>query len=162
MFSSGRNRHRFVIVVVSFVKKRVSRGVVSLTTGSLSLLFPSHLPIVLRARLREQEPTTSGDTTTENEGTFKTDFKNLPLPCKYENLQTEMLMSLKADFFEGARFDYNKQLNQKFFLSHGFSMTNAEIPAASGHIIKIRPALVWGERVYTTTCYPGECLRTGE
>ena len=46
-------------------------------------------------------------------------------------------MSLKADFFEGARFDYNKQLNQKFFLSHGFSMTNAEIPAASGHIIKI-------------------------
>jgi mitochondrial import receptor subunit TOM40 len=48
-----------------------------------------------------------------------------------------MLMSLKADFFEGARFDYNKQLNQKFFLSHGFSMTNAEIPAASGHIIKI-------------------------
>ena len=66
-----------------------------------------------------------------------TDFGNLPLPCKYENLQTEMLMSLKADFFEGARFDYNKQLNQKFFLSHGFSMTNAEIPAASGHIIKI-------------------------
>ena len=41
MFSSGRNRHRFVIVVVSFVKKRVSRGVVSLTTGSLSLLFPA-------------------------------------------------------------------------------------------------------------------------
>ena len=125
-----------VIVVVSFVK-RVSRGVVSLTTRSLSSLSISPPYIVLRARLREQEPTTSGDTTTENEGTFKTDFKNLPLPCKYENLQTEMLMSLKADFFEGARFDYNKQLNQKFFLSHGFSMTNAEIPAASGHIIKI-------------------------
>ena len=82
----------------------------------------------------EQEPTTSGN---ENKDGAKTDFRNLPLPCKYENLQTEMLMSLKADFFEGARFDYNKQLNQKFFLSHGFAMTNAEIPAASGHIIKI-------------------------
>jgi mitochondrial import receptor subunit TOM40 len=83
----------------------------------------------------EQEPTTSGNETHKDGA--KTDFRNLPLPCKYENLQTEMLMSLKADFFEGARFDYNKQLNQKFFLSHGFAMTNAEIPAASGHIIKI-------------------------
>ena len=51
-----------------------------------------------------------------------TDFGNLPLPCKYENLQTEMLMSLKADFFEGARFDYNKQLNQKFFLILGLNV----------------------------------------
>ena len=102
-------------------------SVVSLTTK----LSPFHLSLCAR----EQEPTTSGDgNAKEKEGT---DFRNLPLPCKYENLQTEMLMSLKADFFEGARFDYNKQLNQKFFLSHGFSMTNAEIPAASGHIIKI-------------------------
>ena len=87
-----------------------------------------------------KEPTTSenGNSETNKETNNRTtDFGNLPLPCKYENLQTEMLMSLKADFFEGARFDYNKQLNQKFFLSHGFSMTNAEIPAASGHIIKI-------------------------
>ena len=135
MFSSGRNRHRFVIVVVSFVKKRVSRGVVSLTTGSLSSLS-IYLPISYCARLRNKEPTTSGDTTTENEGTFKTDFKTFP-PCKYNLKQN--VMSLKADFFEGARFDYNKQLNQKFFLSHGFSMTNAEI-SGNGHIIKIRPA----------------------
>jgi len=41
----------------------------------------------------------------------------LPLPVKYEELQREIMMSLKADHFEGGRFDFNKQLNQKFFLS---------------------------------------------
>ena len=73
-------------------------------------------------------------------------------------------MSLKADFFEGARFDYNKQLNQKFFLSHGFAMTNAEIPAASGHIIKIpSSSYEFGANVVDTNyMLVGECLRTGE
>ena len=69
--------------------------------------------------------------------TGQVDYTDLPCPVKYEEMQREMLMSLKADNFEGARFDYNKQLNQKFFLSHGFSMTNQEVPAQGGQIIKI-------------------------
>ncbi|CAL6419624.1 unnamed protein product [Bathycoccus prasinos] len=119
----------------SFAKMEAPLDGSSADDGSSSLLPPA-------ARAGMTEPTTSdmnGNNSETNKETNNrtTDFGNLPLPCKYENLQTEMLMSLKADFFEGARFDYNKQLNQKFFLSHGFSMTNAEIPAASGHIIKI-------------------------
>ena len=39
---------------------------------------------------------------------------DLPCPVKYEEMQREVMMSLKTDLFEGARFDYNKQLNQKF------------------------------------------------
>ena len=46
---------------------------------------------------------------------------DLPLPVKYEELQREIMMSLKADHFEGGRFDFNKQLNQNFFLSHSVS-----------------------------------------
>jgi mitochondrial import receptor subunit TOM40 len=64
-------------------------------------------------------------------------YNDLPCPVKYEEMQREVMMSLKADLFEGARFDYNKQLNQKFFLSHGFFLGNVEVPAQGGQIIKI-------------------------
>jgi len=67
----------------------------------------------------------------------KTDYMELPRPVKYEELQREMLMSLKPDVFEGGRFDYNKQLNQKFFLSHSLFMGNIEVPAQGAQIIKI-------------------------
>jgi len=67
----------------------------------------------------------------------KVDYLELPRPVKYEELQREMLMSLKADNFEGARFDYNKQLNQKFFLSHSLFMGNIEVPAQGAQVIKI-------------------------
>ena len=61
----------------------------------------------------------------------------LPLPVKYEELQREIMMSLKADHFEGGRFDFNKQLNQKFFLSHSLSLGSIEVPAQGNQIIKI-------------------------
>ncbi|CAL6416981.1 unnamed protein product [Bathycoccus prasinos] len=146
----------------SFAKMEAPLGAGGPADDGSSLLPPA-------ARAGMTEPTTSdvnGNNSETNKETNNrtTDFGNLPLPCKYENLQTEMLMSLKADFFEGARFDYNKQLNQKFFLSHGFSMTNAEIPAASGHIIKIpSSSYEFGANVVDSiTCWLGECLRTGE
>ena len=46
-------------------------------------------------------------------------------------------MSLKADHFEGGRFDFNKQLNQKFYLSHSINMGAIEVPAQGNQIIKI-------------------------
>ena len=67
----------------------------------------------------------------------KTDFLDLPTPVKYEELQREIMMSLKADHFEGGRFDFNKQLNQKFFLSHSVFMGSIEVPAQGNQIIKI-------------------------
>jgi len=69
--------------------------------------------------------------------TGRVNYNDLPCPVKYEEMQREVMMSLKADLFEGARFDYNKQLNQKFFLSHGFFLGNVEVPAQGGQIIKI-------------------------
>jgi mitochondrial import receptor subunit TOM40 len=62
---------------------------------------------------------------------------DLPLPVKYEELQREIMMSLKADHFEGGRFDFNKQLNQKFFLSHSVLLGSIEVPAQGNQIIKI-------------------------
>ena len=69
--------------------------------------------------------------------TGRVNYNDLPCPVKYEEMQREVMMSLKTDLFEGARFDYNKQLNQKFFLSHGFFLGNVEVPAQGGQIIKI-------------------------
>lgn len=65
-------------------------------------------------------------------------YNDLPCPVKYEEMQREVMMSLKADLFEGARFDYNKQLNQKFFLSHGFFLGNVEVPAQGGQLLRFR------------------------
>ena len=50
---------------------------------------------------------------------------------------TTTTVSLKADHFEGGRFDFNKQLNQKFFLSHSIFMGSIEVPAQGNQIIKI-------------------------
>lgn len=64
----------------------------------------------------------------------------LPSPPRHarkKNRRVTSTVSLKADHFEGGRFDFNKQLNQKFFLSHSIFMGSIEVPAQGNQIIKI-------------------------
>lgn len=68
------------------------------------------------------------------------DYKNLPCPIPYEELHREAIMSLKPELFEGMRFDFNKPLNPKFFLSHSVFMGPTEIPSQSTETIKIPTA----------------------
>lgn len=69
-------------------------------------------------------------------GIEKTDYMDLPQPCKYEDIQREALMALKPDLFEGMRFEINKPLNQNFFLSHSLFMGNLELSTGGKQIIK--------------------------
>lgn len=68
------------------------------------------------------------------------DYNNLPCPIPYEELHREAIMSLKPELFEGMRFDFNKPLNPKFFLSHSVFMGPTEIPSQSTETIKIPTA----------------------
>ncbi|KAL9309225.1 putative mitochondrial import receptor subunit TOM40-2 [Arabidopsis thaliana] len=72
----------------------------------------------------------------------KVDYSNLPCPVLYEELNREATMALKPELFEGFRLDYNKSLNQKFFLSHSILMGPTEVPnpTPSSEIIKIPTA----------------------
>ncbi|ESQ47882.1 hypothetical protein EUTSA_v10021197mg [Eutrema salsugineum] len=70
----------------------------------------------------------------------KVDYANLPCPVPYEELHREAFMSLKAENFEGLRFDFTKALNQKFSLSHSVMMGPTEIPSQSAETIKIPTA----------------------
>ncbi|XP_010508334.1 PREDICTED: mitochondrial import receptor subunit TOM40-1 [Camelina sativa] len=70
----------------------------------------------------------------------KVDYSNLPSPVPYEELHREAFMSLKADNFEGLRFDFTKALNQKFSLSHSVMMGPTEVPSQSAETIKIPTA----------------------
>ncbi|EOA31005.1 hypothetical protein CARUB_v10014148mg [Capsella rubella] len=70
----------------------------------------------------------------------KVDYSNLPCPVPYEELHREAFMSLKADNFEGLRFDFTKALNQKFSLSHSVMMGPTEVPSQSSETIKIPTA----------------------
>ncbi|CAN8270312.1 unnamed protein product [Cochlearia groenlandica] len=70
----------------------------------------------------------------------KVDYSNLPCPVPYEELHREALMSLKAENFEGLRFDFTKALNQKFMLSHSVMMGPTEVPSQSAETIKIPTA----------------------
>ncbi|KFK39326.1 hypothetical protein AALP_AA3G230100 [Arabis alpina] len=70
----------------------------------------------------------------------KADYSNLPCPVPYEELHREAFMSLKADNFEGLRFDFSKALNQKFSLSHSVMMGPTEVPSQSSETIKIPTA----------------------
>ncbi|KAI0531394.1 hypothetical protein KFK09_000948 [Dendrobium nobile] len=54
---------------------------------------------------------------TEEKVVKKVDFRNLPCPLPFEEIQREALMSLKPELFEGLRFDFTKGLNQKFSLN---------------------------------------------
>ncbi|EOA36488.1 hypothetical protein CARUB_v10011140mg [Capsella rubella] len=70
----------------------------------------------------------------------KVDYSNLPCPIIYEEVHREAYMALKPELFEGFRFDYNKMLNNKFFLSHSLLMGPTEVPTRSSEIIKIPTA----------------------
>ena len=76
--------------------------------------------------------------------TPKVDYMNLPPPCRYEDMQREIMseswlalphsrptpnalgclmepslaVALKPDLFEGLRFEVTRPLNQNFFLTH--------------------------------------------
>ncbi|PRW61086.1 mitochondrial import receptor subunit TOM40-1-like [Chlorella sorokiniana] len=61
----------------------------------------------------------------------KVDYMELPQPVRYEELQREVMMSLKPDLFEGLRFDLTKPLNHNFALSHSIFMGNIDVPTAN-------------------------------
>ncbi|CAN6443115.1 unnamed protein product [Victoria cruziana] len=67
----------------------------------------------------------------------KVDWLNLPCPVPFEEIQREVLMSLKPELFEGLRFDFTKPLNQKFSLSHSVFMGSMEVPSQSKDTIKV-------------------------
>jgi mitochondrial import receptor subunit TOM40 len=67
----------------------------------------------------------------------RVDYKNLPQPVRYEELQREVMMSLKPDLFEGMRFDLTKPLNHNFALSHSIFLGNVDVPTANGQVVKM-------------------------
>ncbi|KAL0929081.1 hypothetical protein M5K25_001021 [Dendrobium thyrsiflorum] len=77
---------------------------------------------------------------TEEKVVKKVDFRNLPCPLPFEEIQREALMSLKPELFEGLRFDFTKGLNQKFSLSHSVFMGSMEVPSQSTDTIKVPTA----------------------
>ncbi|WMV36101.1 hypothetical protein MTR67_029486 [Solanum verrucosum] len=82
-------------------------------------------------------PAGSKPTVTEPE---KVDYFNLPYPISYEEIHREALMSLKPELFEGMRFDFTRELNQRFSLSHSVFMGPTELPTQSTDIVKIPTA----------------------
>lgn len=70
----------------------------------------------------------------------KVDWLNLPCPIPYDEIQREIMMSLKPDLFEGLRFDFTKPLNQKFSLSHSVFMGSTEVPSQSTDTVKVPSA----------------------
>ncbi|XP_076957249.1 mitochondrial import receptor subunit TOM40-1-like [Bidens hawaiensis] len=70
----------------------------------------------------------------------KTDYMKLPCPVPYEEIHREAIMSLKAEHFEGMRFDFIKGLNQRFSVSHSILMGPTEIPFQSAETIKVPTA----------------------
>ncbi|KAJ0978073.1 hypothetical protein J5N97_013547 [Dioscorea zingiberensis] len=68
------------------------------------------------------------------------DYLNLPCPVPFEEIQREALMSLKAEYFEGLRFDLTKGLSKKFSLSHSVYMGAMELPSQSSDTIKVPTA----------------------
>lgn len=79
-------------------------------------------------------------TKTEEKIEKKVDWRNLPCPLPFEEIQREALMSLKPELFEGLRFDFTKGLNQKFSLSHSVFMGSMEVPSQSSDTIKVPTA----------------------
>ncbi|KAM3373884.1 mitochondrial import receptor subunit TOM40-1 [Capsicum galapagoense] len=70
----------------------------------------------------------------------KVDYFNLPCPVPYEEINREVIMSLKPELFEGMRFDFTRVLNQRFFLSHSVFMGPTELPTQSMDVVKIPTA----------------------
>ncbi|KAG0496119.1 hypothetical protein HPP92_000810 [Vanilla planifolia] len=73
----------------------------------------------------------------EEKAKEKVDWRNLPCPVPFEEIQREAWMSLKPELFEGLRFDFTKGLNQKFSLSHSVFMGSMEVPSQSTDTIKV-------------------------
>ncbi|KAF8068474.1 hypothetical protein N665_1149s0011 [Sinapis alba] len=76
-------------------------------------------------------PLVTAQVDAKNKVDEKVDYSNLPCPVPYEELHREAFMSLKAENFEGLRFDFTKGLNQKFSLSHSVMMGPTEVPSQS-------------------------------
>lgn len=76
----------------------------------------------------------------EKKGSDEVDWLNLPCPVAFEEVQREVMMSLKPELFEGLRFDFTKPLNQKSSLSHSVFMGSVEVPSQSTDIIKVPSA----------------------
>jgi len=55
-------------------------------------------------------------------------LSSLPNPGRVEELKREAQGVLSPDVFDGARFEFNKTLNQKFALSHNVFMGSTQIP----------------------------------
>ncbi|PHT46945.1 Mitochondrial import receptor subunit TOM40-1 [Capsicum baccatum] len=70
----------------------------------------------------------------------KVDYFNLPCPVPYEEINREVIMSLKPELFEGMRFDFTRGLNQRFFLNHSVFMGPTELPTQSMDVVKIPTA----------------------
>lgn len=56
--------------------------------------------------------------------------RDLPNPGKLEELKKEAQAVLSPDVFDGARFEFNKALTQKFALNHNVFMGSTQIPAS--------------------------------
>lgn len=55
---------------------------------------------------------------------------DLPNPGRLEELKKEAQTVLSPDVFDGARFDFNKTLTQKFALNHNIFMGSTAMPAS--------------------------------
>ncbi|GAB4814969.1 hypothetical protein N2152v2_002015 [Parachlorella kessleri] len=82
-------------------------------------------------------PTAAAAAAAAAEKKVATDYTALPQPVRYEELQREVMMSLKPDLFEGLRFDITKPLNQNFALSHSVFMGNQDVPTAGAQVVKM-------------------------
>ncbi|XP_076933504.1 mitochondrial import receptor subunit TOM40-1-like [Bidens hawaiensis] len=69
-----------------------------------------------------------------------TDYMKLPCPVPYDEIHREAIMSLKAEHFEGMRFDFIMGLNHRFSLTHSILMGPTEIPYKSAETIKVPTA----------------------
>eukprot|EP00316_Scyphosphaera_apsteinii_P005171 CAMPEP_0119331528 /NCGR_PEP_ID=MMETSP1333-20130426/80730_1 /TAXON_ID=418940 /ORGANISM="Scyphosphaera apsteinii, Strain RCC1455" /LENGTH=284 /DNA_ID=CAMNT_0007341149 /DNA_START=97 /DNA_END=951 /DNA_ORIENTATION=+ len=55
---------------------------------------------------------------------------DLPNPGKLEEVKKEAQAILSPDVFDGARFEFNKTLTQKFALNHNVFMGSSQVPAS--------------------------------
>lgn len=65
------------------------------------------------------------------------DYLSLPPPVRYEELQREVMMTLKPDCFEGLRFEFSKPFNHNFAFTHSVFMGNMDVPTQNNQPIKM-------------------------
>lgn len=69
-------------------------------------------------------------------GTSEVDWLNLSCPIAYDEIQQEVMMSLKPDLFEGLHFDFTNPLDYNIFESHNVFMGSTKIPSQSTGTLK--------------------------